>query len=453
MKKPALLPLMARYADSKLFDEIVPLSALDGDGVELLARELWARLPEGPPLYDPELVTLHPERFLVAERIREQVLRHTRDELPFATAVLIDSWEDDPQRELVRILATILVEREGQRAIVIGRDGQPDQDHLHRRAAGPRGVPRPPGVPARHRALRAAVARVARHPRSARARSGGRRLCRGRRPSSVGTDERDGAADGRRRGSAGRRRGGLSMRILSGEAILLDAIDLQERDRIVTFLTAEWGRKRGVARGARAKFSRFAGQLQPLSKVAVRWFEKEGRELVRIESVELIEPCRALLEDLDGILLASYLAEHLVCFAQENEDSESFYRLLDGTLRWIEQGVDRDLAARYFEVWVLRLAGIFPPPRECPVCGRSLVDAGGAVDRPRRPRDPLPRLRRRSRGETVGGRGRVPAAHRARGAAGDRGRRAPPPPCCARSSAPAPRCAPASCTRSCAATR
>jgi DNA repair protein RecO (recombination protein O) len=175
------------------------------------------------------------------------------------------------------------------------------------------------------------------------------------------------------------------MRILAGEAILLDAIDLQERDRIVTFLTAEWGRKRGVARGARAKYSRFAGQLQPLSKVAVRWFEKEGRELVRIESVELIAPCRALLEDLDGILLASYLAEHLVCFAQENEDSESFYRLLDGTLRWIEQGVDRDLAARYFEVWVLRLAGIFPPPRECPVCGRSLVDAGGAVIDPAGP--------------------------------------------------------------------
>jgi GTP-binding protein Era len=123
VKKPALLPLMARYVDTRLFDEIVPLSALDGDGVEILERELWARLPEGPPLYDPELVTLHPERFLVAERIREQVLHHTRDELPFATAVLIDSWEDDADRELTRILATILVEKEGQRAIVIGREG------------------------------------------------------------------------------------------------------------------------------------------------------------------------------------------------------------------------------------------------------------------------------------------------------------------------------------------
>jgi GTP-binding protein Era len=123
VKKPALLPLMARYADSRLFEEIIPMSALDGDGVELLARELWARLPEGPPLYDSELVTLHPERFLVAERIREQVLHHTRDELPFVTAVLLDSWEDDAERDLTRILATILVEKEGQRAIVIGREG------------------------------------------------------------------------------------------------------------------------------------------------------------------------------------------------------------------------------------------------------------------------------------------------------------------------------------------
>jgi DNA repair protein RecO (recombination protein O) len=172
------------------------------------------------------------------------------------------------------------------------------------------------------------------------------------------------------------------MRRLAAEAILLDAVDLHERDRVVVFLTSQWGRKRGVARGARAKFSRFAGQLQPLSKVAVRWFERETSELVRIESLELVRPCRSLLEDLDGILLAGYLAEHLVCFAQENEDSESFYRLLDGTLGWLEQGVDRDLVARYFEVWMLRLAGIFPPPRECPICGRALAEAGdAAVDR------------------------------------------------------------------------
>ncbi|HVR30564.1 MAG TPA: GTPase Era [Thermoanaerobaculia bacterium] len=123
VKKPALLPLIARYAATGIFAEIVPLSALDGDVVDVLARLLWARLPEGPPLYDPELLTLHPERFLAAERIREKLLHHIRDELPFVTAVLVDSWEEDPARDLVRILVTILVERESQRAIVIGQAG------------------------------------------------------------------------------------------------------------------------------------------------------------------------------------------------------------------------------------------------------------------------------------------------------------------------------------------
>jgi GTP-binding protein Era len=123
VKKTSLLAWMDRYGKSGLFEEIVPISALDGDGVELLAGLLWARLPEGPPLYDPELLTVHPERFLAAERIREQVLHHTRDELPFVTAVMVDSWDEDPERELVRILATILVEKESQRAIVIGREG------------------------------------------------------------------------------------------------------------------------------------------------------------------------------------------------------------------------------------------------------------------------------------------------------------------------------------------
>jgi GTP-binding protein Era len=123
VRKPTLLPLIQRYAESGVFEEVVPVSALDGDGVDRLAAELWRRLPERRPFYDADLLTVHPERFLAAERIREKVLLHTRDELPFVTAVLIDSWEDDAGRDLTRILATILVEKESQRAIVIGREG------------------------------------------------------------------------------------------------------------------------------------------------------------------------------------------------------------------------------------------------------------------------------------------------------------------------------------------
>ncbi|MDX1385471.1 MAG: GTPase Era, partial [Thermoanaerobaculia bacterium] len=123
MKKSDLLPRIEIYADAGGFDEIVPISALDGDGVELLADLLWERLPVGEPLYDPDLFTLQPERFLAAELIRERVLAYTREELPFSTAVVIDSWEEDPASGLVRIEASILVERDGQRRILIGSEG------------------------------------------------------------------------------------------------------------------------------------------------------------------------------------------------------------------------------------------------------------------------------------------------------------------------------------------
>ncbi|HYU35817.1 MAG TPA: DNA repair protein RecO [Thermoanaerobaculia bacterium] len=163
------------------------------------------------------------------------------------------------------------------------------------------------------------------------------------------------------------------MSLITSEALLLDVLDLHDRDRIVTFLTREHGKKKGVAQGSRTKHSRFAGQLQPLSKVQVTWFEKEGRELGRISSVELIRPAHRLQADLDGILLGSYLADHLLEIAQENEPSDLFFRLLDSTLEALLAGVDRDLAARYFEVWVLRLAGVFPSTQECPVCGRPFA--------------------------------------------------------------------------------
>jgi DNA repair protein RecO (recombination protein O) len=167
------------------------------------------------------------------------------------------------------------------------------------------------------------------------------------------------------------------MTLTTAEAILLDVQDLQDRDRIVAFLAREHGKKKGVARGARTRHSRFGGQLQPLAKVHVTWYEKEGRELVRISNVEMIRTARQLQEDLDGILLGSYLADHVLEFAQEGDPSDHLYRLLDSTLEALLAGVDRDVAARYFEAWVLRLAGVFPVPRACPSCGRPFVSDDG----------------------------------------------------------------------------
>ena len=166
------------------------------------------------------------------------------------------------------------------------------------------------------------------------------------------------------------------MKFHQAEALILEVSDLQEADRIVVFLTREEGKRRGVARGAKRRFSRFAGELQPLAKARIGWMEKEGRDLVRIGSVELVRPVKLLQQDLEGILLGATIAEQVALFAQEGEPAEVIYRLLDATVEALEAGRDRNLVARYFESWLLRTAGIFPPPDACPQCGRELE--GGA---------------------------------------------------------------------------
>ena len=120
--KPKLLPLIDHYRNAHTFVEIVPVSCVDGTNVETLERLFLHYLPEGDPLYPPEYLTDQTERFFVAEIVREQVLQLTHDELPFSTAVVIDRF-DESQPELLRLYCTILVERESQKPIVIGRGG------------------------------------------------------------------------------------------------------------------------------------------------------------------------------------------------------------------------------------------------------------------------------------------------------------------------------------------
>jgi GTP-binding protein Era len=123
VKKPNLLPRMEQYGKTGLFQEIVPISASTGDNCDRLLDVLWNLLPEGEPMFDPELLTIHPERFLVTERIREKVLELTTDELPFSTAVVLERWEEDPESGILRIYASILVDRPGQKGIVVGKQG------------------------------------------------------------------------------------------------------------------------------------------------------------------------------------------------------------------------------------------------------------------------------------------------------------------------------------------
>ena len=101
----------------------MPISALDGTNVDVLEKLFLQYLPEGEPLYPPDYVTDQPERFFVAEIIREQVLQSTHDELPFSTAVLVDRFEEPDAGNVRNLYCTILVDRESQKPIVVGKGG------------------------------------------------------------------------------------------------------------------------------------------------------------------------------------------------------------------------------------------------------------------------------------------------------------------------------------------
>ncbi|AEI67287.1 GTPase Era [Corallococcus macrosporus] len=133
--KAQLLPLIDLYRQEFPFAEVVPISAREKDGVERLFHTVLGHLPEGENVFDEDMLTDQQERALVAEYIREQVLRHCRQEIPYSTAVVVDIF-DESEREprpgtppnqlggLIRIAASIFVERDSQKAIIIGKQGQ-----------------------------------------------------------------------------------------------------------------------------------------------------------------------------------------------------------------------------------------------------------------------------------------------------------------------------------------
>jgi GTP-binding protein Era len=122
--KPALLPVIEGFASQLSFAAVVPISASTGDGVAALEAEIRAALPEGEPLFPDEYLTDQTERTLAAEIVREKVLEQTRDELPYTTAVVIDQFEEPAgPRGTTRIFASILVDHDSQKPIVIGKAG------------------------------------------------------------------------------------------------------------------------------------------------------------------------------------------------------------------------------------------------------------------------------------------------------------------------------------------
>jgi GTP-binding protein Era len=127
LPRPQLLPLIDRWRNEHEFSAVYPLSALTGENVDGLLDELARHLPEGPPLFPPDVWTDVPERDLCGELIREQILHQTEQEVPYSAAVLVDEFDESERevgpRGLTRVSATVLVERDSQKAIVIGKRG------------------------------------------------------------------------------------------------------------------------------------------------------------------------------------------------------------------------------------------------------------------------------------------------------------------------------------------
>ncbi len=121
VRKAELLPLIVSFSREYSFDAIIPISALNKEDVEIIIREIAKRLPEGPKYYPDDVITDQYERFIASEIIREKIMDRTEEEVPHAVAVEITRWQEDDGR--ISISANILVEREGQKGIIIGKGG------------------------------------------------------------------------------------------------------------------------------------------------------------------------------------------------------------------------------------------------------------------------------------------------------------------------------------------
>ena len=122
VEKKKLLPMIDRYSKAGNFEEIIPISALTGENVEIAVKQIFKHLAEGPMFYPADQISDQQERAIAAEMIREKLIVSTEEEMPYSTAVVIDKFEED--EKLHRIYASIFVERDSQKAIVIGKAGQ-----------------------------------------------------------------------------------------------------------------------------------------------------------------------------------------------------------------------------------------------------------------------------------------------------------------------------------------
>lgn len=150
------------------------------------------------------------------------------------------------------------------------------------------------------------------------------------------------------------------MPLYTAEALVLRTYKLAEADRIVVFLTRDRGKKRGVAPHARRPRSRFTGALEPLTEIRVAYFEKERRELVNLNYAETVRSPLAAANP-ESLAYSHYFAELIDAWAADADPDERLFRLGCSALDALSIGAPADALARYFECWLLRLQGVYPP--------------------------------------------------------------------------------------------
>lgn len=166
------------------------------------------------------------------------------------------------------------------------------------------------------------------------------------------------------------------MNVVTTEAIVLRSYNLAEADRIVLCFTRDAGLIRGVAKGARRMKSRFGAALEPFTVVRLEFRERENRELVTITGTEIVRSHFDLAADVQCADVLGYMAELVNEFAPPHEANEKLFRMVSACLEALAAAPDTSkIILRYFEIWILRLAGSFPDVSTCAVCGSALTAA------------------------------------------------------------------------------
>jgi DNA repair protein RecO (recombination protein O) len=169
------------------------------------------------------------------------------------------------------------------------------------------------------------------------------------------------------------------MGLVNTDAIVLRTYNLAEADRIAVCLTRSAGLVRAVAKGARRMKSRFGASLEPFTLIRLAFYERENRELVSISNTEILKSHFDLAAKLEISEILAYMGELVGDFAPPHEANEKLFRMVAACIDALEAAPESArLVLRYFEVWLLRLAGFFPDVRSCAECGVRLGEADPA---------------------------------------------------------------------------